>query len=440
MRILVVDDEKNIRQAMGTALVSSGHEVETVATGAAALRELARANYEVVFLDLKLQSENGLDVLGEILKLSPKTAVVIATAYASIETAVDAMRRGAFDYLPKPCTPDQVRQVLARIKHVRDLEQRLADLESRFSAEFPELELRSESPAMNRALDMARKAAPTEATVLILGESGTGKSVLARTIHDQSSRAAAAFVTVNCPSLSRDLLESELFGHIRGSFTGAHRETTGKVALADGGTLFLDEIGELPLEIQAKLLRLLQDREYEKIGDPHPRKAQVRLVAATNRDLSKAIMEGRFREDLYYRLKVISILLPPLRERGPDLQRIADQQLRFFANRAGKKISGWTEQAREALSRYQWPGNLRELRNVIERAVILGSGEQIDLEDLAEITPSQPVEIRVGGPVSLETIENEHIRRILANARTIEDAAQILEIDPATLYRRKKKL
>jgi two-component system, NtrC family, response regulator AlgB len=440
MRILVVDDEKNIRQAMGTALVSSGHEVETVATGAAALRELARANYEVVLLDLKLQSENGLDVLGEILKLSPKTAVVIATAYASIETAVDAMRRGAFDYLPKPCTPDQVRQVLARIKHVRDLEQRLADLESRFSAEFPELELRSESPAMNRALDMARKAAPTEATVLILGESGTGKSVLARTIHDQSSRAAAAFVTVNCPSLSRDLLESELFGHIRGSFTGAHRETTGKVALADGGTLFLDEIGELPLEIQAKLLRLLQDREYEKIGDPHPRKAQVRLVAATNRDLSKAIMEGRFREDLYYRLKVISILLPPLRERGPDLQRIADQQLRFFANRAGKKISGWTEQAREALSRYQWPGNLRELRNVIERAVILGSGEQIDLEDLAEITPSQPVEIRVGGPVSLETIENEHIRRILANARTIEDAAQILEIDPATLYRRKKKL
>ncbi len=439
MRVLIIDDEKNIRQALATTLESGGHEAVAAASGTAGLLQLRKATYQVVFLDLKLQAESGLDVLGEILRLDPSVAVVIVTAYASIETAVEAMRRGAFDYLPKPCTPDQVRQIVTRIAHLRELEQRVRDLESRFQDEFPEIELRSESPLIKRALDIAVKAAPTEATVMLLGESGTGKSVLARIIHQHSHRSAAAFVTVNCPSLSRDLLESELFGHTRGSFTGAHTDTTGKIALADGGTLFLDEIGELPLEIQAKLLRLLQDREYEKVGDPHPRQAQVRVLAATNRDLPKAVAEGRFREDLYYRLNVISILLPPLRDRTLDLRRIADKQLQFFASRAGKKMTGFTERAREAMVRYRWPGNLRELRNVVERAVILGSGEQIDLDDLAELLPQSP-EIRLGSQVSLQDIENEHIRRVLANSRTVEDAADVLRIDPATLYRRKKKL
>ncbi len=439
MRVLIIDDEKNIRQALATTLESAGHEAVTAASGTAGLLELRKAIYQVVFLDLKLQAESGLDVLGEILRIDPSAAVVIVTAYASIETAVEAMRRGAFDYLPKPCTPDQVRQIVTRIAHLRELEQRVRDLESRFQDEFPEIELRSESPLVRRALDIALKAAPTDATIMLLGESGTGKSVLARIIHQHSRRSAAAFVTVNCPSLSRDLLESELFGHTKGSFTGAHADTIGKVALADGGTLFLDEIGELPLEIQAKLLRLLQDREYEKVGDPHPRQAQVRVLAATNRDLAKAVAEGRFREDLYYRLNVISIPLPPLRDRTLDLRRIADKQLQFFASRAGKKLTGFTGRAREAMEQYRWPGNLRELRNVVERAVILGSGEQIDLDDLAELLPRSP-EIRLGSQVSLQDIENEHIRRVLASSRTVEHAAEVLGIDPATLYRRKKKI
>jgi two-component system, NtrC family, response regulator AlgB len=439
MRVLIIDDEKNIRLAFATALESSGHQADAVATGAAGLNQLRQFPYQVVFLDLKLQKENGLDLLEEILKINPRVAVVMVTAFASVETAVEAMRRGAFDYLPKPCTPDQVRQVLERIGQVRQLEQRVRDLEAQFQQEFPELELRSESPVMKRALEIALKAAPSPATVLLLGESGTGKNVLARMIHQHSARAGAAFVTVSCPSLSRDLLESELFGHARGAFTGAHTETTGKVALAEAGTLFLDEIGELPLEIQAKLLRLLQDQEYERLGDPRPRRADVRVVAATNRDLTKSIADGRFREDLFYRLNVISIQLPALRDRGPDLQQIADTQLRFFANRSGKKILGFTEKAKEALAGYPWPGNLRELRNVVERAVILGSSDKIDLEDLPELASSAGPEIRLGARISLETIENEHIRRVLEQSATIEDAATVLQINPATLYRRKKK-
>ncbi len=439
MNILVVDDEKNIRRAMAMALESMDHEVSCASNSATALAELRSAAFDVVLLDLRLAQENGLDVLEEILRISPQAAVIIVTAYAAVETAVEAMRRGAFDYLPKPCTPEQVRQVLARVEKTKKLERRVAELESRLGVDGPETELTTHSTAMQKALDIAFKAADSEATVLLLGESGTGKSVLARAIHQRSPRRAKAFVTVSCPSLSRELLESELFGHVKGSFTGAVADTQGKVAAADGGTLFLDEIGELPLEIQAKLLRLLQEREYERVGETKPRRANVRVISATNRDLSQAVATGKFREDLFYRLNVISVRLPALRERVNDIDRLALLHLKFLAQRSAKPVRTFSPAAVEAMRSYPWPGNLRELRNVIERAVILSGGAEIEPGDLADtIQPSS--DIRLGGKVSLEEIENEHIRRVVGNSRTLDEAAAVLGIDPATLYRKRKKL
>lgn len=440
MRILVVDDESTIRRTLSVALESMGHTVATAGNGAQALEELRAQSFEAVLLDLRLShDQSGLDLLQEILRLSPRAAVVLMTAFASIETAVEAMRRGAFDYLPKPCTPDQVRAVLARIKKTRKLENKVVELESRLGAEGPPLDLGSSSPTMRKAAEVAFKAADSDATILLLGESGTGKSVLAHAVHERSPRVDNAFVTVSCPSLSRELLESELFGHVKGAFTGAVAETWGKVAAADGGTLFLDEIGELPLEIQAKLLRLLQEREYERLGETKPRRANVRVISATNRDLSAAVTAGKFREDLYYRLNVISVRLPALRERPGDIEPIARQMLEHFAARLGKPVKDLAPEALLALQHYPWPGNIRELRNVIERAVILTSGDVIESDDLAENVQGGS-EIRLGGAFTLEQVESEHIRRVVAQAKTLEQASEILGIDPATLYRRRKKL
>ncbi len=439
MRILVIDDEKNIRRTVALSLEAADHAVVCASNSALAFAEMRSGSFDAVLLDLKLSHENGLDVLEEVLRISPQVAVVIMTAYASIETAVEAMRRGAFDYLPKPFTPDQVRQVLSRIETTRRLERKVAELESRIGAEGPENDLSSESPAMRKVLDIAFRAAESDANILILGESGTGKSVLAREMHRRSPRRSGAFVTVSCPSLSPQLLESDLFGHVKGAFTGAHADTQGKIAAADAGTLFLDEIGELPLEIQAKLLRLLQEREYERVGETKPRRANVRIVSATNRDLQRAVSEGKFREDLYYRLNVISIRLPPLRERQGDFERIALSYLRFHALHSGKKVTGFTPAATSALHRYGWPGNLRELRNVIERAVILCAGENVDVPDLSDPIQNES-EIRLGSARTLEEIEAEHIRRIVASTRTLDEASAVLGIDPATLYRKRKRL
>ncbi len=439
MRVLVVDDEKNIRRTFSLALESMDHEVSAAASGEEAIEELKRANFDVAFLDLKLSQESGLDVLEQIVRVSPQTFVVIITAYASVETAVEAMRRRAFDYLPKPCTPEQIRHVLSNVERTRKLERRVADLESRLVASGPEIDLATESPEMRKALDTALKAAQSEATVLLLGETGTGKSVLAREIHRRSRRPDGAFVTVSCPSLSKELLESELFGHVKGAFTGAHQDTIGKVVAADGGTLFLDEIGELPWAIQARLLRLLQEREYERVGENIPRRADVRIISATNRDLTKAVAEGAFREDLYYRLNVISLHMPPLRERAADIERLALVYLNFVASHTGKSVRTFAPAAVEALRTYSWPGNLRELRNVIERAVILSDHERIDVDDLSDIVRSTS-EVRLGGKFTLEQIEAEHIRRLIASHRTLEEVADILRIDPATLYRKRKRL
>jgi len=287
-------------------------------------------------------------------------------------------------------------------------------------------------------LDVAFKAANSDTTILLLGENGTGKSVLARAIHHRSPRCHEAFVTVSCPSLSRELLESELFGHVKGAFTGAHADTKGKVAAADGGTLFLDEIGELPPDIQAKLLRLLQEKEYERVGETKSRRANVRIISATNRDLQTAVQEGKFREDLFYRLNVISLRLPALRQRVQDINRLALLHLQFAASHAGKQLKEFSVEALAAMQSYAWPGNLRELRNLIERAVILSEGEKIEVSDLSDIMhPSS--EIRLGGRFTLEEIEAEHIRRLVANTIKLEEVAKILGVDPATLYRKRKR-
>ena len=420
------------------ALESMGHDAVSAQNSDRAIHELTADRFDVAFLDLKLGRENGLDVLQEILQVSPHTEVIIFTAFASIDTAVDAMRRGAFDYLPKPFTPDQIRQVLSHVERTRRLENRVVDLESRVAANGPDIDLNTDSEPMRAIFDIAFKAANSDSTIILLGESGTGKSLLARSIHLRSPRHLEPFVTVSCPSLSRELLESELFGHVKGAFTGAHADTGGKVAAADGGTLFLDEIGELPLEIQSKLLRLLQEREYDRVGEHKPRRANVRVISATNRNLSDAVRQGKFREDLYYRLNVIPLQLPPLRERVQDIKRLALLHLNFIASHAGKKARSFSPEALAAMHSYGWPGNLRELRNVVERAVILSEGEIIQASDLSEgVQPA--TEIRLGGHFTFEEIEAEHIRRLVASTNTLEAAAKILGVDPATLYRKRKR-
>jgi two-component system, NtrC family, response regulator AlgB len=444
MRLLIIDDEENIRRTTAVALEAIGHETVCVESRAAALKQLENGDFDLAFLDLKLNGESGLDLLPELLKIDPALEVVVFTAYASIETAVEAMRRGAVDYLPKPFTPEQIRQLLARNAENRKLRQRVAELESRLASDAPTTDLDTCEPAMQKVLDLAFKAAATPASILLLGESGTGKTVVARAIHANSLQKDNTFVTISCPSLSRELLESELFGHIKGAFTGAVADKVGKVARAEGGTLFLDEIGELPLEVQPKLLRLLQEREYERVGENRPRRANVRVIAATNRNLEKAVQDGRFREDLYYRLNVIAVQLPSLRERLGDVLRIAGSYLRFFAAQCGKRLEGFSPEAQQALQQYAWPGNLRELRNVIERAVILAASDQVDLLDLPEKFSGNPQPeapgVELGSRVSLEVLENEHIARIIRQTATMDEAAKVLGIDPATLYRRRKKM
>jgi two-component system, NtrC family, response regulator AlgB len=441
MRILIVDDEPSIRKTTRIAVETAGHTAIEAPNAARALKAVDEETFDAVFLDLKLGTDDGLAVLPKLIAAQPALAVVMFTAYANIATAVEAMRRGAFDFIPKPFTPDQIRGVLTKVEKARRLETRVRSLETDLAHQAPPIVLESAEAGTQRALQIAFKAAESTATILLLGPSGTGKSVLAREIHQRSGQKEAAFVTVSCPSLSRELLESELFGHVKGSFTGAVADTMGKVAAADGGTLFLDEIGELPLEIQPKLLRLLQEREYERVGEARPRRANVRLIAATNRDLAAEVKAGRFREDLFYRLNVISVALPGLHDRPADLKGFAESYRKFLATQLGKKITAFSPAVMAAFGGYPWPGNLRELRNVVERAVILAAGEVIEPCDLPEQFGVKPdPQIVVGARVTLDEIEAEHVRRILAVARNLDEAAKTLGIDPATLYRKRQKL
>jgi NtrC-family two-component system response regulator AlgB len=440
MKILIVDDDRNIRNATSVAIRAEGYEADTADSGRIALLKLREEIYDLAFLDMRLGDEDGLAVLREIHRMNSSLPVVVFTAYASIETAVAAIQAGAADYLAKPFTPEQLRHVIARVRKSATLERRIESLEGEMAGTSPSAELESDDPRLKTVYDVLFRAARSPASLLILGESGTGKSLAARAVHDRSHVADGPFVTVSCPSLSRELLESELFGHLKGSFTGAVRDTWGKVSAARGGTLFLDEIGEMPLEIQPKLLRLLQDREYERIGENKTHSADVRVIAATNHDLAAAVSAGTFREDLYYRLNVISVTLPPLRRRSGDLLRLAEHFLDFFCRQIGRKYHGFDEEARRHLLTHDWPGNIRELRNVIERAAILGQDEKVTAADLFETAGTAALSgVQVGALVSVEQLEREHIERVLASVGSQEAAARILGIDPATLYRKRKK-
>jgi NtrC-family two-component system response regulator AlgB len=439
MNLLVIDDEPTLRRTVRTALESMGHRVAEAGTSSAALDVIRREPFDLAFLDLRLGREKGLELLPKLLEASPALPVVVITAFASFDTAVDAMRKGAFDYLPKPFTPDQLRVVLDRAALLGGLRGRVTSLEDQVGALNPDGELETAEPAMRQALDLALHVAGTDATVLLRGESGTGKGVVARAVHARSKRATRPFVTVACPNLSAELLESDLFGHVKGSFTGAIQDKAGKVDAAAGGTLFLDEVGDLPPTLQPKLLRLIQDREYERVGDPTSRRADVRLIAATNRDLEGDVKAGRFREDLLYRLNVIEVTLPPLRTRRRDIVPLAGRLLAFFARQTGKAVTGFTEDAANAIENYDWPGNVRELRNAVERGVILTPGPLVDLRHLPGHLAAPPAgQVEIGGRVTLEELEREHIRRVVAGTGSLEEAADVLGIDPSTLYRKRK--
>jgi two-component system, NtrC family, response regulator AlgB len=444
MRALIVDPDEMVRGSTCRLLETMGHEVTALSGAEAAWEHLAKQPADVALVELKCNGQSGLEVMPAMQARCPGLDVVIYTAFPSFESAVEAVRLGAADYLPKPFTTEQLEQVMQRISKARKLRGRVAELESRITSSLPKTDLTTLDANMERVFHMGLKVAATPTTILLLGESGTGKTVLARHLHENSPYRENRFITVSCPSLSRELLESELFGHTKGAFTGATGETWGKVAAAEGGTLFLDEIGELPLEIQPKLLRLLQEREYERVGEAKPRKANVRLMVATNRDLAEAVRSGRFREDLYYRVNVVPLVLPPLRERRADLLNIATGYLQFCATQCGKRMMGFTPEVERALQRYEWPGNLRELRNVIERAVILADQDRIDLDDLPEQLShaangaASPI-VHLGGEFSLRDVEHEHIRRIIRSSPTMEKAAQVLGIDSVTLYRKRKR-
>ncbi|TAL18744.1 sigma-54-dependent Fis family transcriptional regulator [bacterium] len=441
LRVLVIDDDKNIRVTLTACLEAMGCSVAEAANREAALLAMRRRSFDLAFLDLRLGNEDGLDLLPDILTENPNLEVVVITAHATISTAVKAIKLGAKDYLPKPFEPSQIRYVVERVMAVKKLETEVGDLRLRLGEAVPVEDMETHSQKMLSAIEVLRRAADSDASVFLRGENGTGKGVFARALHRMSLRRENPFVVVNCPTLSENLLASELFGHSKGAFTGALRDQPGKVEAAQGGTLFLDEISEISVNLQAKLLRFLQDREFERLGENRTRTADVRIVAATNRDLEEAVKSGRFREDLLYRLNVIEITVPPLRERREDIILLAERFAAFFAQVGGRKPPGLSPESQSVLESYPWPGNVRELRNAVERAIILWPSPVLGPEAFGDrIAGGGASAPFVGGDFRLEEIEEEHLRLVLAKAETLEDAAKTLGIDASTLWRKRKKL
>ncbi len=450
MDFLIIDDDKTFRDATCFTIEDEGHYAEGAESGEIGLRQLKEDKFDAVFLDVNLGSENGLDVLVEIRNQVSHLPVIMFTAQGVVKTAVEAMRRGAVDFLEKPFQREQFLMVLARLQNLRQMGQRIESLEREVNetkASNVEPIFDFNTQAMHEVMGVLMRAAPTPASILIYGESGTGKSVAARAVHQHSHLSDKPFITVSCPSLSRELLESELFGHVKGSFTGAIKDHWGKVKAAEGGTLFLDEIGDLPLEIQPKLLRLLQEREYERLGENITRQASVRIIAATNRDLKKRVMEGAFREDLFFRLNVISVEMPPLCRRYEDLIHFANHYLYHFAGQCGRSVAGFSDEAISCIRSHSWPGNLRELRNAIERAVILTRDTTLQAADLPTEIQSAGMTCQnehrsliVGAMISLDRVEEEHIRWVLKQTKSLAEAAEVLGIDQTTLFRKRKRI
>jgi NtrC-family two-component system response regulator AlgB len=440
-RVLLIDDDSSVLRLFRRCLEEEGMEITSVQSPVEAEAALGRSMFDVCVLDLDLGEASGMTLLPRLREWAPWMRVIMATAMDDVPTALTAIRSGASDYLVKPCSPEQITLAVRQQLEARRLERRIEALESDV-VERPEHDVHTRNPGLAATFEMARQVAGTEATVMLLGESGVGKNVLARAIHHWSKRNKGAFALVSCPTLSAELLASELFGHVRGAFTGATENRQGRVQVADGGTLFLDEIGDLPLSLQPRLLRFIQDREYERVGDPQTRTANVRLVVATNHDLAKMVEQGKFREDLYYRLNVVTLKLPPLRERREDIVPLAEQMLTAFVKRYDRPARRFSDEAAALLSSYDWPGNLRELSNIIERAVILCGSETIRPEHLPfnrEGAKPSGAGVRAGDPVSLEDLERAHIQAVLAAAPTLEAASRILGIDASTLYRKRRQ-
>ncbi len=432
--VLVVDDEPNILKTLVMGLESIGFSVKGFGNPLDALESFSAMVYDIAFIDLMMQPIDGMEVLKELRQKSPETTCVMITAHGSIDSAVEAIKAGAFDFLQKPFDLKELQLFTTKVFDHHKLEEEVRLLRRQFSDKHSHRDFLTRNILMQQQLDLAVQVADSMLTVLIEGESGTGKELVAQLIHRSGGRSGKPFVKVNCAALSEGLLESELFGHVKGAFTGAIKERDGRFQTAEGGTIFLDEIGEIPQAVQVKLLRFLQHREFERVGENITRKVDVRVIAATNRKLSDSLQEGSFREDLYYRLNAVRISLPPLRDRPEDILLLIYHFLKKFSPDREMDIS---PEALKLLTTYRWPGNVRELENVMERSALLSKSGIIEPIHLP--SELQHFNERTSGLLSLEEIERQHIRKVLQVAKDFDEASSMLEIDTATLWRKRKK-
>ncbi len=436
-RILVVDDEEVARESLAVWLKEDGYPVETAVSGQDAVAKALRHEFAICFVDLKMPGGmDGLETMRELRRLHPDAAIIIITAYATVETAIRAMKEGAQEYIVKPCNLEEISLLVERTLRVRALQRENAILRKKLRRQYRLHDIVSKNPKMHEIFRLIEQVAGLRSTVLIQGESGTGKELVARAIHFSGDRSAKPFITVSCGALTETLLESELFGHEKGSFTGATARRKGKFELAEGGTLFLDEIGDIPPKLQVDLLRVLQERSFYRVGGTEEVRVDVRIIAATNRDLRAAVEQGAFREDLYYRLNVINISIPPLRQRREDIPLLADFLLDRLAHELGREIDGLTEGALRLLMNYDWPGNVRELENALERALVTCQQRTLDQQDFAFLLRD---ERRIGWSIppnmSLQELERLAIASALERTRgNIKASAQLLGIDRSTLY------
>ncbi len=438
-KILVVDDEQIVRESLANWLKEDGYQVETAESGPQALERIQSASFHIVLLDLKMPEMNGIQVLQEIKKNFSDIEVIIMTAYGSIHTAVEAIKEGAFDYIVKPFDPEEVGLLIRKILDHKNLVLENILLRQKLEEKYEFEDLIGKSAVMQNLFGLIRNVAPTQATVLITGESGTGKELVAKAIHTLSPRRYQPFIALSCGALPDTLLESELFGYEKGAFTGAGHTKKGRFELADGGTLFLDEIGEISLKTQIDLLRVLQEKEFRRLGGTEVIKVDVRIISATNRDLPEALRQGIFRGDLFYRLNVVAIPLPPLRDRKEDIPLLAKHFLKRYAIEINKKVDRLEPRALESLMNYNWPGNVRELENAVERAVVISQSRELTEKDFAFLQ-SGPTPLAEGGIKNLQELERLHVLRVLdENHWNISKSASELGIDRVTLYNKIKK-